>query len=97
MPATAVRERSIASVLHSDPTTGERSRMRKTKKLSLHRETLRTLIGAGEMMRVAGGGTAGAECSGNFTSCASQWPNCRFTSTCPVDTSPADTCGTLPI
>lgn len=68
--------------------------MKKTKKLSLNRETLRTLSAPGDLMRAGGGGTAGPECSGRFTSCQSQFPNCDFTSTCPPFTSPADTCAT---
>jgi hypothetical protein len=54
-----------------------------TRKLTLNRETLRGLSDTEGRAQVAGGRTAGAECSGNYTSCGSQWPNCNFTSTCP--------------
>lgn len=62
---------------------------KRSKKLVLSRETLVTLADS-KILRVAGAATAGDECSGNYTSCASQWPNCEFTGTCPTPT--ADWC-----
>jgi hypothetical protein len=61
------------------------------KRLMLSRETLRGLSSPQDLARVAGGtigggcgGSAGDECSGYYTSCRSQWPNCNFTATCPI-------------
>jgi len=57
------------------------------KKLSLSSETLRVLDDSTTLAQVAGAATAGRECSGEYTSCGSQWPNCNFTSTCPQFTA----------
>lgn len=59
------------------------------QKLTLSRETLRGLT----LSEVAGGATAGIECSGLYTSCRSQWPNCNFTATCPQFTADELACG----